>query len=92
VLRYLRGIQRRLERAPENVNNDRQLQQRVEMAQQQYDTVVAALPPARHRDGDVLAVRWMLEELRVSFFAQSLGTAHPVSEQRIQRALSALRP
>ncbi|MGZ4625559.1 MAG: DUF3418 domain-containing protein, partial [Kineosporiaceae bacterium] len=33
-------------------------------------------------------VRWMLEELRVSFFAQQLGTAYPVSEKRIHRVLA----
>jgi ATP-dependent helicase HrpA len=30
----------------------------------------------------------MIEELRVSFFAQQLGTAYPVSEKRIQRVLT----
>jgi ATP-dependent helicase HrpA len=37
-------------------------------------------------------VRWMLEELRVSLFAQTLGTLAPVSETRILTALSRLRP
>ena len=32
--------------------------------------------------------RWMIEELRVSFFAQSLGTRVPVSEQKIMRLIS----
>ena len=32
-------------------------------------------------------VRWMIEELRVSFFAQQLGTAYPISEKRILKAL-----
>ena len=36
-------------------------------------------------------VRWMLEELRVSSFAQTLGTPRPVSEQRIRKALAAIR-
>ena len=35
---------------------------------------------------------WMLEELRVSLFAQTLGTQGPVSENRILAALSRLRP
>ena len=33
-------------------------------------------------------VRWMIEELRVSFFAQQLGTAYPVSEKRIHKVLT----
>ena len=35
-------------------------------------------------------VRWMLEELRVSLWAQQLGTGRPVSEQRVTQALSRL--
>ena len=53
----------------------------------EYETLVAALPPARRVGADVLALRWMLEELRVSLFAQTLGTAHPVSEKRIYKAM-----
>ena len=37
-------------------------------------------------------VRWMLEELRVSLFAQTLGTLAPVSENRVLAALARLRP
>ena len=42
----------------------------------------ATLPPEQRE-----RVRWMIEELRVSLFAQQLGTPYPVSEQRIYRAL-----
>ncbi len=48
---------------------------------------------ARSGDADpaVLdALRWLIEELRVSLFAQELGTAEPVSPKRMQRALQAL--
>src|SRR5262249_33066453 len=51
---------------------------------------VEQLPPARRADSDVHAVRWMIEELRVSLFAQMLGTSGPVSEKRIQAALARL--
>jgi ATP-dependent helicase HrpA len=55
-----------------------------------YSRAVTALAPARRQDGDVRAVRWMIEELRVSLFAQVLGTSGPVSEKRIGAALSQL--
>lgn len=42
--------------------------------------------------GPATALRWMIEELRVSFWAQSLGTAGPVSESRIRRAIAAATP
>ena len=35
-------------------------------------------------------IRWMIEELRVGLFAQALGTAYPVSDVRIYRAMDAL--
>jgi ATP-dependent helicase HrpA len=52
--------------------------------------MVARLPAHRREDEDVRQIRWMLEELRVSYFAQSLGTAYPVSDKRILRAIDAL--
>ncbi len=62
----------------------------VARVQAEYDTLVAALPVARRTGADVQDLRWMLEELRVSFFAQTLGTAHPVSEKRIYKAMDRL--
>ena len=62
----------------------------VHRAEQAYRDALAALParPAlRRRRADV---RWMIEELRVSLFAQTLGTPAPVSENRILAAISRL--
>jgi len=55
-----------------------------------YQRAVAELPPARRQDAGVQAVRWMIEELRVSLFAQVLGTSGPISEKRILAALDRL--
>ena len=58
-----------------------------------------AVTRARALEGAVPAViaqledlRWMVEELRVSLFAQSLGTKVPVSEERIARMINQLLP
>ncbi len=57
----------------------------------EYQAVLRELaPPARSRP-DVQAIRWQIEELRVSLFAQVLGTPGPVSEKRIMAALAALQ-
>jgi ATP-dependent helicase HrpA len=56
----------------------------------EYDALLAALPVARRTGSDVQELRWMIEELRVSLFAQTLGTAHPVSEKRIYKAMDQL--
>ncbi|PRC45345.1 hypothetical protein C6A85_95630, partial [Mycobacterium sp. ITM-2017-0098] len=39
---------------------------------------------------DVVDIARMIEELRVSLWAQQLGTPRPISEQRIYRALDAV--
>jgi len=88
--RYLRAAQRRLERAALDPARDQVLQGRVEAVQAEWARAVARLPPGAPRPLALQQVRWMLEELRVSLFAQALGTRGSVSEQRILRALDAL--
>ena len=61
----------------------------VATVRREYDDMVAGLRPERRGDADVLDIRWMIEELAVSLFAQRLGTAHPVSPQRIYKAMDA---
>ncbi|MFN8080859.1 MAG: ATP-dependent RNA helicase HrpA [Kineosporiaceae bacterium] len=90
LVRYLRGIAHRLAKAPENVNADRGRMDRARAMQDEYAAVLDELPPARRNDEDVRAVRWMLEEFRLSLFAQNVGTAYPISEQRLLKALDAL--
>ena len=46
------------------------------------------IPLAPDAPAHLVEVRWLLEEYRVSVFAQRLGTAQPVSPQRIQKLLS----
>ena len=48
---------------------------------------VDPLLPARREDEDVKEIRWMIEELRVSYFAQQLGTPYPISDKRILQAM-----
>jgi ATP-dependent helicase HrpA len=70
------------------VNRDRQLMDRIAELQESYLHQVAALPDGRPPGERLTQVRWMLEELRVSLWAQQLGTAYPVSEQRVRKALA----
>ena len=88
VARYLRAAVVRLDALPERPERDRQLMWRVELVQQSYDEALAALPKGRAPSPELAGVRWMIEELRVSFFAQQLGTAYPISEKRIQKVLA----
>ena len=90
LVRYLRAISRRLDIVAQDPARDAERTATVARVVEDYRQAVAELPPARRRDADVQAVRWMIEELRVSLFAQMLGTAGPISEKRIRAALDAL--
>jgi ATP-dependent helicase HrpA len=65
---------------------------RVHAVQDAYDELVRALPAGRAAAADVRDIGRLIEELRVSLWAQQLGTARPVSEQRIYRAIDAVAP
>jgi ATP-dependent helicase HrpA len=90
LVRYLRAVVRRLDTAPEDTGRDAVRQSQIEAIIAEWQDVVAALHPAQRESAAALDVRWMIEELRVNLFAQNLGTRHPVSEKRIQKALDAL--
>ena len=90
LARYLRAISRRLDTAAEDPARDAGRMATVRRVTDAYREAVAALPAWRRSGADVRAVRWMIEELRVSLFAQVLGTSGPVSEKRILAALAAL--
>jgi ATP-dependent helicase HrpA len=92
LTRYLTAVGRRLERLPQGVNADRERMASVHAVQAAYDELRQALSPARAAADDVRDIAWMIEELRVSLWAQQLGTARPVSEQRIYRAIDAVTP
>jgi ATP-dependent helicase HrpA len=87
LVRYLRAAQRRLEKLPENPRRDLDLTEQVADVTAEYRKLVAGCTPAEAAAEPVRRIRWMIEELRVSFFAQTLGTAYPVSEKRIYRAI-----
>ncbi|WP_242619837.1 ATP-dependent RNA helicase HrpA [Actinomadura fibrosa] len=88
--RYLRAIQVRLDKLPENPGRDRMLAHQVEELEREYEQTLKRLHPSRRDDEPARQVRWMLEELRVSLFAQQLGTRFPVSDKRIRKAMAAL--
>ncbi|WP_431605696.1 ATP-dependent RNA helicase HrpA [Amycolatopsis melonis] len=86
VVRYLQGISRRLEKLPTEPTRDLQRTADIAWITGEYADALATLPPGTSSPA-LNEVRWMIEELRVSFFAQTLGTAHPVSLKRITKAI-----
>ncbi|UQX11500.1 ATP-dependent RNA helicase HrpA [Candidatus Mycobacterium methanotrophicum] len=87
LARYLTAIRHRLGQLTGGVNADREKMATVHAVRDSYDQLIRALPSARTTAPDVADIAWQIEELRVSLWAQQLGTAHPVSPQRIYRAI-----
>ncbi len=84
--RYLKAIELRLEKVPLQVQKDKLILRELEPHWQRYDqllekegvAVLSAVPAFQE-------YRWMLEELRISLFAQSVKTLVPVSAKRLDR-------
>lgn len=87
VLRYLRAAARRLERLPDAPAPDRDRMRAVHELEEAHRRRVEAWPDGRPLPEPLREVPWLLEELRVSHFAQSLGTRERVSSKRIRRLL-----
>ncbi|MET8560772.1 ATP-dependent RNA helicase HrpA [Streptomyces flaveolus] len=92
LLRYLVAADRRLQQMPTNVQRDTTRMEKVHEMQDEYAWLLEQLPKGRPVPSAVLDIRWMLEELRVSYFAHALGTAYPVSDKRIIKAIDAAVP
>ncbi len=90
VARYLRAILVRLDRRRESPGRDDQLMAEVHSVQADYERLLDRLEPARAGAPEVIDLAWLIEELRVSLFAQSLGTSTPVSTKRVRSAVAAL--
>lgn len=92
LMRYLVAADRRLQQMPANAQRDTTRMAKVKEMQDEYAWLLEQLPPGRPVPRAVRDIRWMIEELRVSYFAHALGTAYPVSDKRIVKAIDAAAP
>ncbi|MFF0450033.1 ATP-dependent RNA helicase HrpA [Streptomyces sp. NPDC004609] len=92
LMRYLVAVDRRLQQMPSAVQRDTTRMEKVHEMQDEYAWLLEQLPRGRPVPQSVLDIRWMIEELRVSYFAHALGTAYPVSDKRIVKAIDAAAP
>ena len=83
LLRYLQAIDKRMDKLAQDVNRDRAAMLRVEQVQQAYQQLLTKLPKSKPISDEVAEIRYMIEELRVSLFAQQLGTKYQVSDKRV---------
>lgn len=86
--RYLQAIDKRIDKLAQDVNRDRAAMLRVEQVQQAYQQLLAKLPKSKPISDEVAEIRYMIEELRVSLFAQQLGTKYQISDKRIANIIS----
>ncbi|EJK2993543.1 ATP-dependent RNA helicase HrpA [Vibrio cholerae] len=89
ILRYMCAIERRMEKLPVDPNKDRLHMLKIESVANKYKELLNKIPKGMAIPDNVREIRWMLEELRVSYFAQQLGTPYPVSDKRIINAIEA---
>ncbi|WP_406515425.1 ATP-dependent RNA helicase HrpA [Streptomyces sp. NBC_00873] len=92
LMRYLVAADRRLQQMPTAVQRDTTRMEKVHEMQDEYAWLLEQMPQGRPVPQEVLDIRWMIEELRVSYFAHALGTAYPVSDKRIVKAIDAAAP
>ena len=82
--RYLKAVTLRLDKYRADPTRDAQRLTELKPQEQRYWRLVAERKGAQ--DARMLEFRWLLEELRVSFFAQELRTPQPVSIKRLEKA------
>ncbi|MGC6342763.1 ATP-dependent RNA helicase HrpA [Bisgaard Taxon 45] len=90
VQRYLTAIDKRFDKLLQDVNRDRASMLRVEQVSQAYQQLLAKLPKSKLHSEEVKEIPYMIEELRVSLFAQQLGTKYPISDKRILNVIAAI--
>ena len=86
--RYLDGMLERLQTLANEPGKDRSRMTEFERAAKAFEDAGGTIPLSPGAPAHLVETRWLLEEYRISVFAQRLGTAQPVSPQRIQKALS----
>ena len=85
--RYLKAIIKRLDRLNGDAHKDRGLRLQIQSLWDDYQKLLAK----HSMTEDLKEFRWMLEEFRVSLFAQDLGTAYPVSEKRLAKRFNEIK-
>ncbi|WP_198783312.1 ATP-dependent RNA helicase HrpA [Shewanella putrefaciens] len=83
VARYLKAIETRIDKLPVDPTRDRLHMQSINKVQDALAAQLAKVPRSQPTPPALIEARWMIEEYRVSCFAQVLGTAYPISEKRI---------
>ncbi|MDR2875755.1 MAG: ATP-dependent RNA helicase HrpA [Methylobacillus sp.] len=88
--RYLKALRLRLEKYPGSIERDTRSAQAVQMLWQRWEERINAARKTESASAELEDFRWLIEELRVSLFAQELKTPFPVSAKRLEKIWSEL--
>jgi ATP-dependent helicase HrpA len=88
IYRYVQGLEKRMEKLKVDANKDRTNQIELDKVYDLFDQQMDKLPKGVRTPKELQDIYWMLEELRVSMFAQTLGTKYPISIKRIKQAIN----
>ncbi|MBE0378393.1 ATP-dependent RNA helicase HrpA [Pseudoalteromonas prydzensis] len=87
LIRYLKAIEKRLEKLPVDPNRDRLCVLELDKVAQEYQKLLKKVLTGMPVPQQLQDIFWMQQELRVSLFAQTLGTPYPISAKRVLNAL-----
>jgi len=90
--RYLKAIEQRFEKIGAQLQRDRVWSGELAGYWEQYQSRLKKHQQEGKRDPELIQYRWMLEEYRVSLWAQQLGTKMPVSDKRLNKQWSQVEP
>ena len=88
VPRYLKAIEQRFDKIAAQLQRDRVWSGELAGYWEQYQARLGKHLQEGKRDANLVLYRWMLEEYRVSLFAQQLGTKMAVSDKRLSKQWS----
>ncbi|GAA3529218.1 ATP-dependent RNA helicase HrpA [Zobellella aerophila] len=88
--RYLEALSKRLDKLAIDPHRDRAHLLKIQNVQTAYQALLNKQPRGKPPTAEVKEIRWMIEELRVSYFAQTLGTPYPISDKRILQQIAAI--
>ena len=88
LFRYIVAAAHRLDRAAQNPALDRQRTAELRALEDEHHARIAAVPAGRPVPEALREVPWLLEELRVALFAQTLGARRAVSAKRVRQVLA----
>ncbi|MGF1450176.1 MAG: ATP-dependent RNA helicase HrpA [Opitutales bacterium] len=89
--RYLRALEKRAERARLDPARDAEKAARIAPFVKAYNETMRDPKRRARKQAELEELRWLIEELKVSIYAQELGTSEPVSEKKLQAKVARLR-